>query len=454
MPEETRTSNVGDISRVLSHCLKSEKHVFDGEGLYEVPAGWFYDLNYWDQTIRNVTDIFGPTFTHCVAMKAQSLEHLFKIAKEGGFGAECASIGEVMIALELFKMPADKVVFDSPVKTMAEIRFALEKKIHINLDNFSELERVKAILKEDKFKAMQEANELPPIGLRINTLVGGGKIAALSVCTAKSKFGILFDQRDRIIKECIENPFINCIHAHVGSGGMGVELLLKSCRKITDIANEVNAKCPKQIKILDIGGGVAPEYQKDRMEIENPFANYQEYNEKLRVQIPELFTGEFSVITEFGQSINAKVGFQASRTEYIKGTEESPIMMVHFGSDCCVRQCYSDEHKRRTEIYDGETGALFKDQSDLSKVSIAGPLCFQGDFVGRDIPLPSPGVKEGNIVVQKDVGGYTLSMYSGYCSRLAPPVYGYRQNDAGDVTEFKVIKPREKIDQRYQFWAA
>lgn len=196
------------------------------------------------------------------------------------------------------------------------------------------------------------------------------------------------------------------------------------------------------------------DFTQDRMEMENEFSNFEEYAEKLKKEVPELFSGEFKVITEFGYSASSKVGFLASRAEYIKGSDENPIMMVHFGADCCIRQVYTNEHHRRIEIYDGERGTLCQnDSSDIVKVSVGGPLCFQGDFVGTDLPFSKSAVKEGNIVVLKDVGSYTLTMFSIHCNRLCPPVYGYRQNSSGEVTEFKVIKPRQKIEQSLEFWS-
>ena len=44
-------------------------------------------------------------------------------------------------ALELGYTPED-VVYDSPCKTVGEIKFALQKGVHLNMDNMQELARV------------------------------------------------------------------------------------------------------------------------------------------------------------------------------------------------------------------------------------------------------------------------------------------------------------------------
>ena len=57
-------------------------------------------------------------------------------------------------------------------------------------------------------------------------------------------------------------------------------------------------------------------------------------------EVPELFNGTFTqVVSEFGQSLNAKAGFLASRVEYTKPFEDHSGLTatLHFGADTCVR---------------------------------------------------------------------------------------------------------------------
>ena len=55
-----------------------------------------------------------------MALKANSLRGILSLAAAKGFGAECASISEVVHALSL-KFPPHNVVFDSPVKTRLKL---------------------------------------------------------------------------------------------------------------------------------------------------------------------------------------------------------------------------------------------------------------------------------------------------------------------------------------------
>jgi len=83
------------------------------------------------------------------------------------------------------------------------------------------------------------------------------------------------------------------------------------------------------------------------------------------------------------------------------------------------------------------------------KHNIAGPLCFSGDVVKRDILLPV--VERGDFIVLHDCGANSLSMFSRHCSRQAPSVIGYRVLEDGKVN-FKILKEAETMDDLLTFW--
>jgi len=207
--------------------------------------------------------------------------------------------------------------------------------------------------------------------------------------------------------------------------------------------------------MLDFGGGLPVDYSSDDLPI------FEAYAAHLRRDIPGLLSdganGERlfdKVVTEFGQSLNAKAGFLASRIEYVKQTADgiAQVPVIHFGADVSLRQCYTKDHKRRLEFFDGDS---FKPCSGVPMpTNVAGPLCFQGDMLAQGLEAPTLMVDD--LVVQRDAGANTLSLFSRHCSRLAPQVVGYRlaSNAAGEkeVAEFKMLKERESIESLCGFW--
>ena len=92
----------------------------------DYPLGFFYDLDAFEANMASLRHAFPPHWHHATAVKTNPLSALLRLTRDAGHGAECASIGEVQHVLRQGFAP-DAVVYDSPCKTEAEIRFALER---------------------------------------------------------------------------------------------------------------------------------------------------------------------------------------------------------------------------------------------------------------------------------------------------------------------------------------
>jgi len=425
------------------------------EDLLRKPVGLFYDLDAWEANLMECQAAFGKGFFHAGALKSNGLGPMLRRARELGFGAECASIGEVIHA-ERLGFQGREIIFDSPVKTPSEIRYALEAGIHVNIDNMQELavvEQVRKVVPHTK----------SDIGLRINPLAGAGEIAALSVSVADSKFGVPIDRKADILAAYREHAWLNCVHVHVGSGGMGVKVLVAGVKKAVELATEVNKTLGRnQVCVLDMGGGMPVNYSSEAWHTDK-VPSFYEYATALRKDIPLLFQDSPGcpfqrVITEFGQSLNAKSGWAASRIEYTKPlpSDSGQIVVIHLGADVCMRQCYTKDHKRRLEFFDGRT-MKHKEASKecpIGALHVAGPLCFEGDHLTRDARAPL--LSRGDIVVIREAGANTLSLFSRHCQRQVPPAYGYRlrsrDSAAVEVVDFVVLKPSEDLVGCSRHW--
>ncbi|KAJ8610355.1 hypothetical protein CTAYLR_003894 [Chrysophaeum taylorii] len=440
-----------EISLALRFAL--EREVFDGRGVTAAPVGLFYDLDLWDHLLESCTGAL-PEFQHYIAVKSNPVSRMLKHAARKGFGAECASIGELLVARE--RLGLENVVFDSPAKTYAELEFALSNGIRCHVDNLVEFDRAIAILGEEEARTARR-----PLGFRINpSTVGEGAIAALSVSTPDSKFGVDISDpatRSRLVDAYARYACLDSVHVHVGSGGMAPEAqLAHGIRVALDFALDVNRVAPGRVKVVDIGGGLPVNYESDDLSTD-AVPTFAAYAAVLRRHCPELFDGRFAVLTEFGQSLNAKAGFLASRVEFVKKDERrtSKLAVVHFGADLCVRQAYANaDHPRRFACFGGTDAMPLDPGSD--SWSIGGPLCFQGDFVARDAAGVLPDdLRPGDLLVMKDAGANTLALFSRHCSRFAPPVYGFRWKDPRTKTQIDdliELKPRETLDSLAHFW--
>jgi diaminopimelate decarboxylase len=95
-------------------------------------------------------------------------------------------------------------------------------------------------------------------------------------------------------------------------------LMIEGVATMVNLAMEINkALGRRQIKNIDIGGGLSVNFDDERDETDVAIT-FNQYADMLRKSCPALFTGEYRVFTEFGRRINAKPGFIVSRVEYNK----------------------------------------------------------------------------------------------------------------------------------------
>jgi diaminopimelate decarboxylase len=365
---------------------------------------------------------------HAFAAKANSLVPVLAELRGLGMGCEVATGGELARA-RAAGFPPERIVFDSPAKTRAELQQALSLGVMINVDNFQELSRIDALLGDGQPRSR--------IGVRVNSQLGGGTIAAMSTATQTSKFGIpLADpgSRQRLIDAYREHPWLTWVHTHAGSQGCPLELMARGVAQAVEFAEEVNRELGRrQVTGIDIGGGLPVNFAGDEVS-----PRFDTYVDQLREHAPALFSGRYEIVTEFGRSVLAKNGFTAAYVEYTKSAGGRPIALTHAGVQVATRTVFNpDAWPLRITAHDADGCAK---HGTPVRQDIAGPACFAGDLLARDRALPL--LEPGDIVVLPDTGAYYFSTPFHYNSLPEPAVYGVRAD--GDEVRFDLVRAAQE----------
>ncbi len=429
----------------------------------ETPLALFWNLTEFQRQLRDLQAAFPPHFLHTVATKANPLERIIQAGHEAGAGAESASIGEMTLALRVHKDPS-KVMLDSPTKTKAEILSALKAGVGLTIDNFLELERVAKLLKE-----LQETSAdfklTSTVGIRINPQLGVGKIVTTSVSKAYGKFGVPIELRDELLDQYAKYPWLNMVHVHAGSQSYSLEQIAKSIRIATDLALDINKRAgTKQIHTIDIGGGVIVNFSSE----ENTPV-FSEWAALLKETVPELFTGEFKVITEYGRRLLAKQGVIVSKIEYTKVAGGRRIVLQHAGADLCVRTVYRGDNWPLRVTAFKKDGTVFPDcpevavpgseeakssrSSDSLVADVAGPCCIDDVLAPRERTLPP--VQEDDFLMLHDTGAYFHSSWSYYNCRQSPALYCFYEPAADAPSQeitFEMIRPMGTVQDTIDFF--
>ncbi|WP_309131355.1 diaminopimelate decarboxylase [Brevibacterium sp.] len=415
---------------------------------------------------------------HAVACKAVPLRSLLHLYASIGAGCEVAGPGELELAVAAGFTP-ERIVFDSPAKTRAELRRAIELGVSMNVDNWEELARLDELLADVGTASARRDTDVGTasarrdtdagtasarrdadagtasgtrasgttsarIGLRVNPQTGSGTIAAMSTATSTSKFGIgITDSgaREELIRAYLERPWLNQIHVHSGSQGIGLDQAAESIAEVVELAREINARAAvRQIARIDIGGGLPVNFASE--DITPTFA---EYRAALDARVPGLF--DFELVTEFGRSLLAKAGTVLSRVEYTKTTGGRLIAITHAGAQVAARTAYAPEDWP-LRILPFDRAGRAKSEEDPVPTDVAGPACFAGDLLARDRMLPR--LEAGDLVAVPDTGAYYFSNHYSYNLLPRIPIHGYRRlrsESSTEELEFLLIRPGQTVEQ-------
>lgn len=411
---------------------------------------------------------FPPHWRHCFAMKSCPLPIVTQEALDAGLGIEAASFVELYMALA-HGCPADLVAFDSPAKTNEELKMALGRGTLVNANSLVELDRIDAIIKK------QGGGTTARVGIRLNTLIGAGSIAEMSVSVSTSKFAVPTTPANilAVVDAFRKWPWLVALHTHVGSQGYSLAQLAQGIAALCRIADAIDGELGKgRVTLLDIGGGLPANYDSDDVS-----PAFSEYATALKHAAPSLFenTGRV-VVTEFGRALVAKTAMTVSTVEYVRSNtcdETSAVeegqatktgvanvdtcssspdhqtLVTHVGADLFLRTSYCPgKYCHRLSMHSRDGTPL---GGPSIRTDVAGPLCFQGDYVARDVSLPR--ATPGDLVVARDTGANTLSLFSRHCSRRSPAVYGYVKGADGSVC-VRLVKEKESVRDVARFWGA
>ena len=363
----------------------------------------FQSWNQLDKYLSHLTSAYSSfNVLHAIAIKTNPHPAVLRHIVSRGFGLEAASIEEVEMAIKAGIEP-NKLVFDSPVKTKSEISACqkLYPGITLNLNCLDELRRM-------------PANPNFTIGIRINPMRETGSPELYHVSHDESKFGEPISNRKEIIKACLSYP-ITQLHVHSGSALGNLQNAVDAIADVVRLANEINqdlenTNTTHRIERIDIGGGLKPEL------LTSEPSQMMHYAEMLENQTD---LQKYQVVTEFGQWCHFYGGYALSVVEYVLQRGEKQLIYVHLGADFLMRDAYV---KPRGIEFIPLNKDFNVNENIVLTTDIAGPLCFAGDYVQKEVKLPQ--LNEGDHLLMLGTGSNAYALWSRHCSRAIPKIIG------------------------------
>lgn len=376
------------LSRKIARSLKDLETPF-----------YLYDMDLLRLTLESaVTMASRYGFVLHYAVKANYDPRVLAMIKDFGFGADCASGGEVRCAVEAGFDPA-KIVYAGVGKKDSEIRYAIEQGIYaLNCESLEEI----AVVNEIAGSLGKKVD----IGLRVNPDIDPKTNHCIDTGQADSKFGISYEEilANAAAIQALPNIRVKGMHLHIGSQIRELHVFEYLCNKVNVIVENLE-KLGFKLEFVDVGGGLGINYDVPENEPVPNFASvFAIINSHLRV-------GGKTVHFEFGRAIVGECGELITRVLYRKTTATGrKLVIVDSSMTELIRPALYGAYHNIENI------TSVSDKKD--RYTIVGTACESTDVFDENITLPE--TVRGDLLTLKSAGAYGQSMASTYNQHPLP----------------------------------
>lgn len=382
-----------------------------------------YDERAIRENARRLLDAFAwaPGFKEFFAVKATPNPFIMKILQEEGFGADCSSLAELVLA-EKVGLGGKEIIFTSNDTPAHEFVKARELGAIINLDDVSHIEYL------EKHAGLPEF-----ISFRYNPgpLRGGNEIIGLP---QEAKYGFTRKQlfegyclaRDKGVKRF-------GLHTMVVSNELDPYNYVATAIMLFDLAGEIYQNTGIRIEVVNFGGGIGIPYRPEEKRVDMNLVA-REIRKAYEDKIAKQGLAPLRINMELGRMITGPFGFLVSTVLHKKETYKSFVGLDASMADLMRPALYGAYHhitvlgkedRPRDYIYD-----------------VTGSLCENNDKFAIDRHLPE--IEPGDILVIHDAGAHGHAMGFNYNGKLRSAELLLRPNG-----EVKLIRRAETLDDYF-----
>ncbi len=357
-----------------------------------------YDEKGIRENARKLKEAFSwnPGFMEYFAVKATPNPTILQILKDEGFGVDCSSLTELMMA-EAVGFQGDQIMFSSNVTPEEDFIAARKLDATINLDDFTHIEFLETV-----------AGIPETISCRYNP---GGAFAInnhIMDTPGEAKYGFTRDQLREgflILKERGVKHF--GLHAFLASNTVANEYYPALAKILFQTAVELQEETGVHIAFINLSGGIGIPYRPEQ-EASDIFA----IGEGVRQAYEEIFVpagmDDVAIFTELGRFMLGPYGCLVTRALH-----EKHIYKEYIGLDACAANLM------RPAMYGAyhHITVMGKELDPCDhKYDITGGLCENNDKFAVDRMLPK--IELGDFVVIHDTGAHGFAMGYNYNGKL------------------------------------
>jgi diaminopimelate decarboxylase len=382
--------------------MTSQKLPFDKEQIEAIIAKYPTPFHIYDErAIRenarrlNAAFAWAPGFKEYFAVKATPNPRIIQMLREEGFGADCSSLTELILA-ERVGLAGTDIMFTSNDTPIEEFQKARELGAMINLDDISHI------------SYLEEWTGLPellcfrynPGPLKQGNAIIGSPEEAKYGLTKPQLFEAYQTVKDKGVKRF-------GLHTMVASNELDSNYFVETARILLELVVELSREIGIVFEFVNLGGGIGIPYRPGQ----NP-VDLEVVSQGVRRLYDDLIAGRglapLKIYMENGRMVTGPYGYLVTRALHKK-----EIYKNYIGLDACMANLM------RPALYGSyhHITVMGKEEWPTDMVyDVTGSLCENNDKFAIDRQLPR--IDRGDIVVIHDTGAHGHAMGFNYNGKL------------------------------------
>ena len=382
---------------------------FDKAKLEEIASRWptpfhIYDAKAIRANAKRLKKAFAwnKGFREYFAVKAAPNPHLMKLLKEFGFGSDCSSMAELVLAEKVGNV-GEAIMFTSNDTPAEEFRKAWELGAIINFDDMTHWPYFQENV--GNFSAAELGGRLFCCRYNPGPLKGGNAIIGKP---EEAKYGMTREQLFACYAQMKAAGVTRFgLHTMVASNELDPAYIVDTARLLFDLVADLTQQLGITFEFVNIGGGIGIPYRPDQKAMD-----LEAVGDGIRAAYREIVEGRglkpLALYMECGRCITGPYGYLVSRVRHIKNTYR-----MYAGLDACMSNLmrpalYGAYHEI---VVPGKEGS-----GDTTVYDVTGSLCENNDkfAIQRVLPVLAPG----DLVVICDAGAHGHAMGFQYNGKL------------------------------------
>jgi diaminopimelate decarboxylase len=357
-------------------------------------------------------------FKEFFAVKALPNPKILSIMKEMGFGFDCSSSPEVLLARSI-KSFGEDIMFTSNNTSINEFATALKNNgCILNLDDISLTSKI------EKMPELICFRYNPGPRRKGNKIIGN---------PVESKYGISHEQVLPAYKEALEKGAKRFgMHTMLASNELNYEYMIETTKMILDMVDMVSKELKIKFEFINIGGGLGIPYQPEQsgLNINLMAKGIEEILNSFKISkgfVPKLFMESGRFMTgPHGALVTKVINHKNIYRKYV-GVDASMSALMRPG----MYETYHHIH-----IHGKNESAT------REKVDVTGSLCENIDkfAIQRELPITNTG----DLLIIHDTGAHGHAMGFNYNGHLRPKELLLKEDNS-----IELIRRSETIDDYF-----